>query len=102
MAGDGGWRPALQNLKSAATTTTSRRSACFRPAIAAGFIRFALDADHGEDDNSPHVRARRDIPRRAYPPNGRKFDDGPHIRSLNCRALKCAPATWRSLRSVHG
>jgi len=57
------------------------------------FVRLALDTDHGKDQNHPHVCARCDVPRRAHPATGRKFDDGPHVSSLNCRANKRAPAT---------
>src|SRR3954470_20123293 len=84
-----------------ATTTAPRRCARFRPVIAAGF-GLALDADHGKDQNRSHLRARCDVPRRAHPATGRKFDDGPHVSSLNCRATGRAAATWEPLRSAHG
>ncbi|MGY4361556.1 hypothetical protein ACVW0J_008049 [Bradyrhizobium sp. i1.7.7] len=74
----------------AATTTAPRRCALLRPAIAAGFFRLALDADHGEDQNRSRFRTRRGIPRRACPATGRKFDNGPHISSLSIAARPSA------------
>ena len=45
-----------------------------------------------------HVRAWCDVPRRAYPATGRKFDDGPHVSSLQLPRDQTRPSNMRIIK----
>src|ERR1043165_7260541 len=83
-AGDAG--PALRVPELAAPATASRRGAPLRTAAAASLVGLALDTDHGKDQDRPRLVARNLVSRRALPATGRKFNDGPHVRSRSIAA----------------
>src|SRR5581483_9754654 len=85
---------ALCLLLSAATATAARGGALFRPAVVAGFVALAFDADDRKDQDGARRTLRRADHARAQPPRSRfrrKFDDGPHAHSLWLSPLRM----WR-------
>src|SRR5579871_1134490 len=87
---------------SAATATTAGGCTLLRPAISVGFLDFALDPDHGKNQDRCLTVLRGAIHGWAQPPRSRirwKFNDGAHAQTLStCRFLRDL-RRWSSLRT---